>query len=128
MTFPIPIFAAEDWLTVWIFPTIMAIAFGVFFRDRNVLPTRDRRPLPQRFLSNFVLYASVWIPFQVIRDAIQRGAEVQGFASPANWGFGVGFASGLIAFLALTAVAVLMRPFGDWLGYDRNPFKSASKS
>lgn len=130
MAFPTPIFGAEDWLAVWIFPTIMAIAFGVFMRDRGVVAGGDRRPLIQRFVSNFVLYASVWIPFQIVGDAIERGAAAQGFTSGAawGWGFGVGLASGVIVFLVLLAVAARVTPVQQWLGYDRNPFKSAGKS
>lgn len=128
MAFPTPIFGAEDWLAVWIFPTIMAVAFGVFMRDRGGVEGGDRRPLVQRLVSNFVLYASVWIPFQIIGDAIERGAEAQGFDAPAGWGFGVGLASGVIVFLVLLAVAARMKPVQDWLGYNRNPFKSAGKS
>ena len=128
MTFPTPIFAADDWLAVWMWPAIMALAFGVFARDRDVVQGGDRRPLATRFLASFVLYGSVWIPFQVISDAITRGAEAQGFDSPAGWGFGIGLACGVIAFLALLAVAAKAQPIQTWLGFGRNPFKSAGKS
>ncbi|WP_372707240.1 hypothetical protein [Brevundimonas sp.] len=124
MAFPIPIFALEDWAAVWVFPLIMAVVFGVFLRDRDVIKGGDRRPMVRRFLPNFVLYASIWIPFQIISDAVERGAEAQGFDSPGLLGFGIGLSSGLVVFFALVAIA----PVRSWLGYKRNPFESAGKS
>lgn len=128
MGFPIPIFALDDWAIVWVFPAIMALVFGVFVRDRDVVEGGDRRPVMQRFLSNFVVYGSVWVPFQVVGDAIERGATAQGVGSPVLWGFGTGLASGLVAFVALMAVAATTEPVGSWLSFKRNPFKSAGKS
>jgi hypothetical protein len=127
MAFPLPVFALTDWATVLVFPVIMAVAFGVFMPGRSI-QAGDRRPAARRFVSSFLLYGSVWIPFQIIGDAIERGARAQGFDSPAVWGFGVGLASGLIACLALMAISASVRPVHAWLGYDRNPFKSAGKS
>ncbi len=128
MAFPTPIFAVEDWSAVWVFPVIMAVAFGVFVRKRDVVAGEVRRPALQRFLSNFLLYGSVWIPFKVFGDAIERGAAAQGFDLPAGWGFGVGLLAGVVVFLALMAVSARVEPVQSWLGYNRNPFKSAGKS
>ncbi|MFN3668518.1 MAG: hypothetical protein ACK4VY_04375 [Brevundimonas sp.] len=128
MAFPIPVFAIDDWATVLVFPTIMAVAFGVFMPERGGDPASGRRPAAQRFVSSFLLYGSVWIPFQIIGDAVERGARAQGFDSPGVWGFGVGLTSGLIVCLALLAISASMRPVHAWLGYGRNPFKSAGKS
>ena len=128
MAFPVPVFALDDWSTVFVFPVIMAVAFGVFMPGRGGARAEDRHPAVQRFVSSFLLYGSVWIPFQIIGDAVDRGARAQGFDSPGVWGFGVGLASGLIVCLALLAVSASMTPVQAWLGYDRNPFKSAGKS
>jgi len=130
MAFPAPIFVAGDWLAVWIFPTIMAVVFGLLFRDPLISGSGDRRPLFQRFASTFVLYASVWIPFKIVSDAVERGAVAQGFSSAASWGwgFGAGLVSGFVFFLALMAVSATMKPVEAWLGFNRNPFKGAGKS
>lgn len=128
MAFPVPVFGLEDWATVWVFPAIMALAFGVFMPGRFGLQAGERHPPVQRFVSSFLLYGSVWIPFQIIGDAIERGARAQGFDSPGVWGFGVGLASGLIVCLALMALSARMTSVHAWLGYDRNPFKIAGKS
>lgn len=128
MAFPTPIFALQDWSDVWVFPVIMGVAFGVFARNRGVVEGADGRPMPQRFLSTFILFGSVWIPFKVFGDAIERGAAAQGFDSPAGWGFGLGLLAGVIVFFALMAVSARIEPIHNWLGYNRNPFKSAGKS
>lgn len=128
MAFPTPIFAIQDWSSVWVFPMIMAVLFGLFKWDRDAILGGDRRPALQRVLANFILYGSVWIPFKVFGAAIERGAAAEGFGSPEGWRFGLGLLMGLIVFFVLMAVSATVEPVQNWLGYNRNPFKSAGKS
>jgi len=120
MMVPTPIFALEDWALVWLWPTLMAIVFGVFVRDRDVIKGGDRRPMIHRFLSSFVLFASLWIPCWIVSNAIGRGAEAQAQAQGIGWSFVWGFGTGVVAMvLAFTVLLTLSRKipsFGLWLG------------
>ena len=118
MMVPTPIFALEDWALVWLWPTLMAIVFGVFVRDRDVIKGGDRRPMIHRFLSSFVLFASLWIPCWIVSNAIGRGAEAQaqGIGWSFVWGFGTGVVAMVLAFTVLLTLSRKIPSFGLWLG------------
>ena len=119
MAFPVPMFAAADWLDVWLWPTIMAVTFSLFLRGRHEEGAEPPRPLHHRLVVNFIIFASVWIPFQIVGDAIERGGHTQGVAWPVAWGFGVGLVAMLVTFGTLLMIAIKVEAVGNWLGFNR---------
>ncbi|QTN18564.1 hypothetical protein HZ989_09865 [Brevundimonas sp. AJA228-03] len=108
MSIPTPVFALEDWTYVWVWSVIMALTFGVFVRNRDLVPEENRRPVLARFLSSLALFAVLWVPSQIIWKAVEQGAEASGEAWPVAWGIG----SGILMMAA--AFAVLLLAVSRW--------------